>query len=66
MPLIKEMSVALLGENAPVYLIDEAFKQMQAQQELAMANEAMNAQKQSDDIASQSDPDKEAIIAGII
>lgn len=66
MPLIKEMSVALLGENAPVHLIDEAFKQMQAQQELAMANEAMNAQKQSDDIASQSDPNKEAIIAGII
>lgn len=66
MPLIKEMSVALLGENAPVHLIDEAFKQMQAQQELAMANEAMNAQKQSDDIASQSDPNKEALIAGII
>lgn len=66
MPLIKEMSVALLGENAPVHLIDEAFKQMQAQQELAMARDAMDAQKQSDDIASQSDPDKEAIIAGII
>lgn len=66
MPLIKEMSVALLGENAPVHLIDEAFKQMQAQQELAMANEAMNAQKQSDDIALQSDPNKEALIAGII
>lgn len=66
MPLIKEMSVALLGENAPVSLIDEAFKEMQAQQELAMANEAMNAQKQSDDIASQSDPNKEALIAGII
>lgn len=65
-PLIKEMSVALLGENAPVSLIDEAFAQMQAQQELAMANEAMNAQKQSDDIASQSDPNKEALIAGII
>lgn len=66
MPLIKEMSVALLGENAPVHLIDEAFKQMQAQQELAMAKDAMDAQRQSDDIASQSDPDKEAIIAGII
>lgn len=66
MPLIKEMSVALLGENAPVHLIDEAFKQMQAQQELAMAKDAMDAQRQSDDIASQSDPDKEALIAGII
>lgn len=66
MPLIKEMSVALLGENAPVHLIDEAFKQMQAQQELAMAKDAMNAQKQSDDIALQSDPNKEALIAGII
>lgn len=66
MPLIKEMSVALLGENAPVYLIDEAFKELQAQQELAMATQAMDAQRQSDDIGAQSDADKEALIAGII
>ena len=66
MPLIKEMSVALLGENAPVYLIDEAFKELQAQQELAMATQAMDAQRQSDDIGPQNDADKEAIIAGII
>ncbi|WP_086236232.1 portal protein [Campylobacter devanensis] len=66
MPLIKEMSVALLGENAPVYLIDEAFKELQAQQELAMATQAMDAQRQSDDIGPQSDADKEALIAGII
>ena len=58
------MSVALLGENAPVYLIDEAFKELQAQQELAMATQAMDAQRQSDDMGS--DADKEAIIAGII
>ena len=66
MPLIKEMSVALLGENAPENVIDEAFAQMQAQQELAMANEAMSAQAMDNDIASQSDPNKEALIAGII
>lgn len=66
MPLIKEMSVALLGENAPVYLIDEAFKELQAQQELAMATQAMDAQRQSDDMGAQSDADKEALIAGII
>ncbi|WP_096030226.1 portal protein [Campylobacter lanienae] len=66
MPLIKEMSVALLGENAPVYLIDEAFKELQAQQELAMATQAMDAQRQSDDIGAQNDADKEALIAGII
>ena len=66
MPLIKEMSVALLGENAPVYLIDEAFKELQAEQELAMATQAMDAQRQSDDMGQQSDADKEALIAGII
>lgn len=66
MPLIKEMSVALLGENAPVYLIDEAFKELQAQQELAMANEAMSAQAMANDMGAQSDADKEALIAGII
>ncbi|WP_086239233.1 portal protein [Campylobacter devanensis] len=64
MPLIKEMSVALLGENAPVYLIDEAFKELQAQQELAMATQAMDAEAMTNDMGS--DADKEALIAGII
>lgn len=64
MPLIKEMSVALLGENAPVYLIDEAFKELQAQQELAMATQAMKGEAMANDMGS--DADKEALIAGII
>ncbi|WP_141082705.1 hypothetical protein [Campylobacter vicugnae] len=63
-PLIKEMSVALLGENAPVSLIDEAFKEMQAQQELALAQQAMSAQASADEMTK--DPAKEALIAGII
>ncbi|WP_086290398.1 portal protein [Campylobacter devanensis] len=66
MPLIKEMSVALLGENAPVHLIDEAFKELQAQQELVMATQAMDAEAMANDMGAQSDADKEAIIAGII
>lgn len=62
-PLIKQLTILMLGDNAPIEQIDAAFEQIQAQQEMAAMQQAQSNELENMQAASEIAQPKEQMLS---